>query len=209
VLPRKNPFGPEAVQTGPQETNSPVFASLIEAMGKKAHQNQVILDLGPARAANLELLSRFRCKLFMENAPELVEHLTGDSKADKAAMEQWLAQWTAGSGGESIDVVLAWDVLNYFKPELFTSFINHVTPLLRAGAYLYFLVYSQKQMPALPMQFKTAAPDRLACQPLTAETRPSPRYTQTDLRRRLPGYSVVKSVLLRNGIQEYLLNRTA
>ena len=48
-------FDTEAVSSGLQETNSPVFASLIDTMGKKP--NWVILDLGPARAANLELLS--------------------------------------------------------------------------------------------------------------------------------------------------------
>ena len=206
MLPHRSVFGPQAVETGPQETRCPVFASLLEAMSRKA--NQVILDLGPARTANLELLSRFRCKLFIEDAHELIEGFRGDAKADKAVLEHWLTQWTAGSGGEPIDVVLAWDILNYLKPEQFGCFIDHVTPLLNKGAYLYFLAYTQKDMPALPMQFKAAGPDRLDCKSLTAETRPSPRYSQTELKRRLPGYSVVKSVLLRNGLQEYLLIRT-
>ncbi len=200
-------FDPKAVSPGLQETNSPVFASLIDVMGKKA--SWVILDLSPARAANLELLSRFRCKLFFEDAHELIESFTGDSSADEITLKSWLEQWTAGSGAGSIDVMLAWDIFNYLEPRLCKIFIDHVTPLLRPDAHLYLLVYSQKEMPALPMQFKALAANKMECQPLSHATRPSPRFNQTELMKRLRGFSVVKSVLLRNGMQEYLLKRMA
>jgi hypothetical protein len=200
-------FNPEAVPPGLQETNSPVFASLIDTMGKKT--NWVILDLGPARSANLELLSRFRCRLFFEDAHELISSFTGDPVADNTALLNWLHQWTAGTDNASIDVVLAWDIFNYFDARLCKTFIDHVTPLLKPGAHFYLLVYSQKEMPALPMQFKALSADKMECQPLTRATRPSPRFNQTDIKKHLREFSVAKSVLLRNGMQEYLLKRMA
>ena len=205
MLSHKNIFDSDAVAPGRQETKIPVFASLMDVMGKKA--NWVILDLGPARAANLELLSRFRCKLFIEDAHELIEGFTGVPAADETVLKRWLAQWTAGITAESIDVVLAWDIFNYLKPALCRIFLDHVTPLLRADAYLYLLVYSQREMPALPMHFKAVAADKMEYQPLTGGTRPSPRYNQTELMKLLRNFSVTKSVLLRNGMQEYLLKR--
>lgn len=198
-------FDTKAVAPGLQETNSPVFSTLIDGMGKK--NNWVILDLGPARSANLELLSRFRCKLFFEDAHELIESFTGDLAADEVTLKNWLDQWTAGAGGESIDVMLAWDIFNYLPPRLCQIFIDHLTPMLTPGAFLYLLVYSQKEMPALPMQFKALAVDKMEYQPLTHATRPSPRFNQVELMKRLREFSVVKSVLLRNGMQEYLLKR--
>ena len=174
-------------------------------MGKKA--NLVILDLGPARAANLELLSQFRCRLFIEDAHELIPALTGDPVSDKIVLQNWLAQWTAGTDNELIDVMLAWDIFNYLDASLCSTFLEHVMPLLKPGAHLYLLVYSQKEMPAQPMQFKIVSTDKMVCQPLTGATRPSPRFNQTDLKKHLRGFSVVKSVLLRNGMQEYLLKR--
>ncbi len=200
-------FGPEAVAPGRQETKSPVFASLIEAMGKKA--TQVVLDLGPARPANLELLSQFRCKLFIEDAHELVEGFTSEPTADETVLKAWLAQWSAGIDDESVDVLLAWDIFNYLTPGLCRIFIDHVTPLLKPGAHLYLLVYSQQEMPALPMEFMTIAADRIECRPLTGETRRCPRFNQTELTKRLRNFSVIKSVLLRNGLQEYLMKRSA
>ena len=200
-------FAPEAVPPGLLETNSPVFASLIDTMGKKA--DWVILDLGPARAANLELLSRFRCRLFIEDAHELISSFTGDPDADNSALLKWLEQWTAGTAHGTIDVVLAWDIFNYLDARLCKTLVDHVTPLLKPGAHFYLLVYSQKEMPALPMQFKALSADKMECQPLTHATRPSPRFNQTDIRKQLQEFSVAKSVLLRNGMQEYLLKRMA
>jgi hypothetical protein len=199
-------FDSEAVSPGLQETNSPVFATLIDTMGKRA--NWVILDLGPARSANLELMSRFRCRLFIEDAHELISSFTGDSVADNAALLNWLEQWTADTDYASIDVVLAWDIFNYLDARLCKTFVDHVTPLLKPGAHFYLLIYSQKVMPALPMQFKALSADKMECKPLTRATRPSPRFNQTDIKKHLQEFSVSKSVLLRNGMQEYLLKRT-
>lgn len=205
MLLRNTNFGPQAVTPGRQETNCPVFASLIEVMGKK--ETQVVVDLGPARAANLELLSQFRCKLFIEDAHELIEGLSDDAEADEALLTSWLAQWTGGIGAGSVDVMFAWDVFNYLTPALCRTFLDHVTPLLKTRAYLYLLVYSQRDMPALPMEFKAISADRIECTPVTDETRPAPRFNQTELMKRLRNYAVVKSVLLRNGLQEYLVYR--
>lgn len=207
ILLHQTKFDPDAVSPGLQETNSPVLASLIEIMGKKP--DWIILDLGPARAANVKLLSRFRCRLFIEDAHELIATFTGNVDGDNTALLNWLEQWTAGADSESIEVALAWDIFNYLDPKLCNTFIKHVTPLLKPGAHLYLLTYSQKEMPAQPMQFTVVSADKMECQPLTRATRPSPRFNQADLKRYLQGFSVVRSVLLRNGMQEYLLKRTA
>ena len=199
-------FDPAASSFGVQETNSPVFAALIEIMGKGHKWG--ILDLGSARSANLEMLSKFRCRLFIEDAHELASALSGNSDEDKAALVHWFEQWAGGVSAESIDVVIAWDIFNYLDSELCRTFVELLMPLLRPGAYIYLSVYSQKDMPALPIRFTIIADDRLEYQPLSKATRPSPRFNQSDLKKRLPQFSIVKSVLLRNGMQEYLFKRT-
>jgi len=188
--------------SGIQETNCPVFTSLMGIMSNE--HKWVILDLGPARAANLEVLSRFRCRLFIEDTHELVSSFRGDSAEDKATLANWFEQWTPGVSPASIDVVIAWDIFNYLNPELCKAFIDLLAPLLKPGAYIYLLVYSQKDMSAQPIPYKIISDDRLAYQPPTKATRPAPRFNQTDLKKYFPQFNVVKSVLLRNGIQEYL-----
>jgi len=196
-------FSPSAIATGPQETNSPVFASLIDQMSRK--ENLAILDLGPARASKLQLWSQFHCKLFIEDAHDLVPEFTGDQDSDKNALKNWLIQWTANAAKGSISVVLVWDLLNYLDPQQCKIFVDHLTPLLQPGAQIYLTVYSQKDMPTLPMRFDIISADRMEYATLTRDVRSSPRFNQTDLQKRLPNFSVTKSVLLRNGIQEYLL----
>ncbi len=195
-------FETRIAPSGIQETNCPVFASLMGIMSNE--HKWVILDLGPARAANLEVLSRFRCRLFIEDTHELVSSFRGDSAEDKAALANWFEQWTPGVSPGSIDVVIAWDIFNYLNPELCKAFIGLLAPLLKPGAYIYLLVYSQKDMSAQPIPYKIISDDRLAYQPPTKATRPAPRFNQTDLKKYFSQFNVVKSVLLRNGIQEYL-----
>ena len=192
---------------GVQETNCPVFTSLMEIMGKEP--KRVILDLGPARSANLEMLSRFRCKLLIEDFHELVPTLGGETAEGKAALASWFEQWAPGVSPGSIDVVIAWDIFNYMNGDLCKAFMDQLMPLLKPGAYIYLLVYSQKEMSALPIPFKIISDDRLEYQPLTKATRPAPRFNQTELKKYLPHFAVIKSVLLRNGIQEYLFRHMA
>ena len=195
-------FETGATSLGVQETNCPVLASLIDVMDNA--DKLVILDLGPARAANLEILSRFRCRLLIEDVHELTSTFSEDTADNKAALLNWFEQWASGASPASIDVVIAWDIFNYLNPELCKAFIDLLSPLLKPGAYVYLLVYSQKEMSALPIPFKIISDDRLEYQPPTKATRPSPRFNQTDLKKYFTEFSVVKSVLLRNGMQEYL-----
>lgn len=188
--------------SGIQETKCPVFASLMDIMSNE--RKWVILDLGPARAANLEVMSRLRCRLLLEDIHELVSALRGENAEDKAALANWFEQWAPGVSPGSIDVVIAWDIFNYLNPDLCKAFIGLLAPLLKPGAYIYLLVYSQKDISAQPIPYKIISDDRLEYQSHTKATRPSPRFNQTELKKFLPEFTVIKSVLLRNGIQEYL-----
>ena len=193
--------------SGVQETNCPVFSSLIDLLGDEHKWG--ILDLGPARAANLEVLSRFRCRLLIEDIHELISKLSSDTAEAKAELSAWFEQWAQNVSPASIDVVIAWDIFNYLNAELGRCFIDLLEPLLKPKAYIYLLVYSQKEMSALPIPFKIISDDRLEYQAPTKATRPCPRFNQTDIKKFLPQLTVSKSVLLRNGIQEYLLRYMA
>lgn len=188
-----------------QETNCPVFASLMDVMTNE--DKWVILDLGPARAANLEVLSRFRCRLLIEDVHELAASLGREPAEDKAILVNWFEQWSPSVKLGTVDVVIAWDIFNYLNTELCKTFVDLLMPFLKPSAYIYLLVYSQKEMSAQPIPFKIISDDRLEYQPLTKTTRPSPRFNQTDLQRYFSQFAVIKSVLLRNGMQEYLFRR--
>jgi hypothetical protein len=145
----------------------------------------------------------------IEDIHELTSTLSGETADDKASLANWFEQWAPGVSPASIDVVIAWDIFNYLNAELCKAFIDLLAPLLKPSAYIYLLAYSQKEMSALPIPFKIITDDRLEYQPLTKATRPSPRFNQTDLKKYFSQFSVIKSVLLRNGMQEYLFRYMA
>lgn len=199
-------FSGDALSTGNQEMNCPAFSSMLTLMNDNL--KWTILDLGPARSSNLSNLANFRCKIFIEDSQELLRSFTSDALANEALLKNWLVSLPEYIKPASVDLVLAWDVPNYLDDALNNLFLSHINPLLSPTAYLHCLTYSQHEMPAQPTQFTVLSNETMKCSPTTQIKRPSPRFTQRDIIKRLPDFIVVKSFLLRNGVQEFLLRKT-
>jgi hypothetical protein len=83
-----------------------------------------------------------------------------------------------------------------------------LTPACRPEAPALVLVSTRRQIPSVPARYRILDRERVAGEDRPERMRPSPRYTQADLARMAPGFTVKSSFLLRNGVQEYLLFRT-
>lgn len=198
-------FNSKATPSIAQEMTCPAFSSLLEIMN--GDHKWTILDLGPARSSNLENLANFRCKIFIEDTQALLRNFTGDEITNEELLAGWLRNLSKYIKPASVDVILAWDVLNYLDGNLLALFLKHITPLLTPTAYIHCLIYSQHEMPSQPTQFAVIADGKMKYRAITDATRPSPGFTQKDITQRLVDFNIMKSFLLRNGIQEYLLRR--
>jgi len=73
------------------------------------------------------------------------------------------------------------------------------------GTLVHALIaYAADRMPARPRRFVALDEQHLSTAPCTEETRVAPRYTPEDLSVCMPGYKMVRAMLLRNGMQEFL-----
>jgi hypothetical protein len=91
--------------------------------------------------------------------------------------------------------------------------MERVTPRLRPGAQMMLLVSMRQHVPAVPVRYKIVERDWLDAEKLGRDsglelTRTGPRYRQADLAVMMPGLTVRRCYLLRNGMQEYLLGRS-
>jgi hypothetical protein len=110
---------------------------------------------------------------------------------------------------ERFDALLAWDVFDYLRPDQVSSLMARLTPACRPGALALVMVSTRRQIPARPARYRIVDRETLSCDDPLPPVRTAPQYTQLDLARMLPGFSVRRSFLLRNGIQEYLLAHEA
>jgi hypothetical protein len=193
----------------PAEAASPEHRSLalprfLEAL--RSGPRPRVLDLGPPVAGNITFLSTLGCRVRIADLQRSLAAEPLETRRPQAltALFERLLPFTPD---ERIDGLLAWDVFDYLRPDQISSLMARLTPACRPDAPALVLVSTRRQIPAAPALYRILDREHVAGESRPERMRPSPRYRQADLARMAPGFSVNRSFLLRNGIQEYLLVR--
>ena len=188
------------------ETNCPIFKFLNEGIQEETKYH--ILDIGPPSSANVHFFSRYYCRLTIEGSQQKLAALRNETELDKIEIQQRiqaLFPYTKKEHGE-FDLILCWDTLNYLKPAVFSAFMQHISQFARSGTYLHAFISPRQTMSETPPTYQILDESRM-CYSASSETIASPSYHQPDLRELTPQFSIQRSVLLKNGMQEYLFKR--
>jgi SAM-dependent methyltransferase len=163
-----------------------------------------ILDLGPAVGANLDFLAAlYPCTVQVADLyPSLAETGAGDPAAAIAA-----ALPPAATQEPSLDLVLAWNLLDYLDRERIRSLAAHLARRCRPGALLFAMIGTRPEIPREPGSFVIRDPESLVYRQDPTRTRPGYRYRPRDIAGLTPGFNTDRNFLLRHGVQEYLLQR--
>lgn len=168
-----------------------------------------VLDLGPARAANLDFFSRYGGHLTVADfysglrtarASTMSEDVDDDRKI-KA-----FAELLPFDKKARFDLVLAWDLLNYLTPQEQHLLMTCLEPFCLAGTTILAFVSMQKEMPPAPSAYSIRDADTLSYEEREGRARPCPRYLEGDLLKRMQGLTVENRYQLRNGMLEYVFS---
>ncbi|HEX9940869.1 MAG TPA: methyltransferase domain-containing protein [Thermoanaerobaculia bacterium] len=165
-----------------------------------------VLDLGSAVGSNVEYLSQFGCKLYIEDLYNALATRVPSGEDDLAGPE-FFAEFLAVPEDTRFDVVLAWDRFNYLHRKELARFAEQLRRHTLPGALVLALISYHKQIPAQPYRFRIQDEKHLVYERRTAAERPSPRLAPAEVTGLLKGFSVDRSFLLQHGVQEYLLVR--
>lgn len=193
---------------GPKPIRAPLFALAVEAF--EDERRHVVLDLGRARSGTVELFGRYRCRLDVIDLPSHLAELPDvEGEEGPAAVERWLDGLLPPARGETVDLVLCWNLLNYLPPGVIEALGRRLVGRASGQARLHALIeYQATRMPAVPASFAPAGLELVADPPGADDaTVAAPRYSPKELEKRLPGFSSEKTMLLGNGMQEYLYRR--
>jgi hypothetical protein len=181
--------------------NAPLFRRLVDSLSEE--RRSVVLDLGPARAETVALLTPYRCRLDIADVADGLEAL--DQEPDPALLRERAEALLPRPRQEPVDIVLCWDLLNYLQRPAIAALMTCISVRMRPGAFAHLLiVYSGTTMPARPSRFAPLADGRLIETATTDARRPAPRYSPEDLGKCLRGVRSESATLLRNGMQEFL-----
>ncbi|HEX4960971.1 MAG TPA: hypothetical protein VF173_09045 [Thermoanaerobaculia bacterium] len=185
----------------PDVHRSLALAALFdEIRGRKVQ----VLDLGPAVGSNVEFLSQFGCKLYIEDLYAALSSRTALGEGELSG-PAFFAEFLAVPEETRFDVIFAWDLFNYLQRKELVHFAALLRRHCDRGARLFALMSILKTMPAQPYRFKIQDEQTLIYERRTAAERPSPRYVPSEITDAFKGFRVDRSFLLRHGIQEFLL----
>jgi hypothetical protein len=175
---------------------------LLRGLHPEAHPS--LLDLGMAVGPNLEFLSRYSCRVRIVDLYRSLLAEPAESR-EPDAFPALLVRLLPLEAGEHFDIILAWDLLNYLRADQTTALMTWLTPACTARTIVFALISTQRQIPNAPLRYRILDEHHMAWEGAAVATRPSPRFTQLQMQRMTPGFSVKSSYILRNGIQECLL----
>lgn len=181
--------------------NAPLFRRLLEL--QSAERRAVVLDLGPARTETVALFSQFRCRLEFADLGDSYEQLNAEGGSPPL---QLIESVLPRRRQEAADIVLCWDLLNYLQRPALKALMARVAARSRPDTLVHALIaYSTPRMPAKPDRYAATPDGQLLIRHTTGAECAAPRYTPEDLRHCLPDYKVESAILLKNGMQEFLL----
>jgi hypothetical protein len=194
----------QTAESGPEVHRSLALPAIFSALSRGHKLN--VLDLGPAIGGNVERLSEFGCKLFIE---DLYASKSAATTEGGLLGAQFFAQFLAPPEGTQFDLVLAWDLFNYLDRKELAHLAGQLRRFCRPGSLVFALISIHKTIPAQPIRFRflDQDQDQLIYDRQTTVERPGPRFLPAELNDLLKGFRVDRSFLLRHGIQEYLFMR--
>lgn len=164
-----------------------------------------VLDLGPALGNNVEFLSPFLSKIYIADLYTTLRSSVDRAPLGRSKLTRILEQDLPPPSAAPIDLILAWDLMNYLDREQLRTLGRYLASLCRRDSLVLAMISTLKEIPELPTRFLILDPETLIYENDSSRQRPSPRYREPDIERLMPAFEVETTFLLRHGVQEYVL----
>jgi hypothetical protein len=165
-----------------------------------------ILDLGPALEENVRFWSQFSCRLYIQDFyrsyMEWKAKAATEEESEKAAFSVLLPF----SDDTVFDIILAWDLFNYFELRELEVLVRRLSRWCRRGTRVFVLISSLPDISMSPTKFRILNHKQMIHEIAARETRPCPRHQPRDILRLMSRFTVSCSFLLRQGIREYVFS---
>lgn len=187
--------------------NSPLLFEMLQDLQQAGYYQ--LLDVMPATPGLLEAFSDQHCKLFLPGCmPELIRMRTSeDDTAQKLQRALRQALGLDGIHNTRLDMLLLWDLPNYLSKPVLSGLIEYLLAHTHHRARLHCYIYTRQLMPASPGVYQFVTGEKIWVEEQSAQTLPSPTYYQEALHKLLAPFVVERSILLSNGLQEYVLRK--
>jgi hypothetical protein len=193
---------PRETQVLPGVHKSLGLNALLDSM--RGDRSYSILDLGPALKANVRFWSQFSCCLHIHDFYRSYREWKAAVGPEEESAEAAFSALLPFSDETVFDIILAWDIFNYFDLRELKALVQKLNRWCRPGTKVFALISSLPDIPVSPTIFRILNREQMVYEIPTQETRPCPRHQPRDIVRLMARFNVSSSFLLHHGIQEYV-----
>jgi hypothetical protein len=193
---------PRETQVSPAVHKSLGLNALLKPV--RGDRSYSILDLGPALEANVRFWSQFSCRLHIHDFYRSYRERKAALVAEEESVEAAFSALLSFSDETVFDIILTWDIFNYFDLRELEALVQRLSRWCRRGTRLFALISSLPNISASPTMFRILNPEQMIYEIATQDTRPCPRHQPRDIARLMAQFTVSRSFLLRHGTREYV-----
>ena len=196
----------EHAELGPTEFKSLGLELLRNEFkdGRKYH----ILDLGNAQGPNVEFFSQVPSRIHVEDLYHSWAHLPPRSEDANAFSAQELEALLTHDRATRFDIIMGWDLFDYFDADFIAVLTAHLRRHCRKGALLFMLTSTRREIPLTPARLIISNDEMLHYTPRSPETMDNPNHTPLAFEKMMNGFHLLHSFMLKNGMQEYVFTST-
>lgn len=182
----------------PERVKVPLLAELL-ASGS-ADRRRVWADLGSAQSGLVDRLTGGRNRLIVADLPAALASADAQWHLPDKVLDEMF--WT-----DPVDCILCWDLLNYMNTEQLGELSRRVARRSRSGSSVHALIqYSGTSMSRSPGRYGLESDGQLSVVPDDSPPTGTPRYSPKALEKAMPELRVERTMLLNNGMQEFMFN---
>jgi len=193
---------PRETQVSPAVHKSLGLNALLKPV--RGDRSYSILDLGPALEANVRFWSQFSCWLHIHDFYRSYREWKAAVVPEEGSEEAAFSALLPFSDETVFDIILAWDIFNYFDLRELESLVQRLSRWCHRGTRLFALISSLPTISVSPTMFRILNREQMIYEIPTHDTRPCPRHQPRDIARLMERFTVSSSFLLRHGIREYV-----
>jgi hypothetical protein len=178
---------------------SPGITAIYNELKSSSRNN--ILDLGSSSGLSFNFFSQLSCNIHFESIDDFLKDL--HSTPDKNFLTQLDDYLSSFSQEKKFDVILAWDIFNYFDSESLKWLINRLSQHCRADTLLHMVKYIGRNIPATPRHYQIMDQYqiRICGQELWC-SRPFSNLDTATMLKAMPGYSMEHTYLQHQGMTQ-------
>ena len=166
-----------------------------------------ILDFGPVRSSTIDFLSEYPSYITILNSVDELANVSWDRETETDSDFAERINKLIPVDEQAYDLVLVWDCFNYLSADIIKIVHQRLLSACHRNTRIYGFLYTSETQHSSPWSFWVHSHRKMSCRANTEVTHQVRPLNSLKLMQYLPRFKLDRSVLILNGMQEYLLSQ--